>query len=114
MSRQEEQEHQVTYLQFMYNMQWMFFQDVKDDYLSITDKEQWLALLPQVWQGFKDEETMAYSDILIRLCQIFGQDQLTKFMELVARSVIVEKPLAVSSLSELVKPRNTKLKEKKE
>ena len=75
-------EEKLNYTQFMYNMQWTFYQDVDNDYFSEEEKTAWLELLPQVWLGVSDQESIAYHDILRRLCQLFGKEQVDKLLAL--------------------------------
>ena len=76
----------LFYAEFMYNMQWILFQDHKDEYFTSYDKEQWIQLLPQVWLGVSDQLSMTYEDVLSRIGQLFGREQLRKLMDLIARN----------------------------
>lgn len=79
-------DEQLTYTQFMYNMQWVFHQDNYDEYFTLSEKEVWLQLLPQVWQGNESSETMRMQDVVRRIGQVFKKEGLVKFVSLLEQT----------------------------
>ena len=73
----------ISYTECLYNIQWILYKDTGNTYFTTREKDQWILLLPQLWLGIDDQNKMQFQDVLKRLTQLVGKEQVERFIKLI-------------------------------
>jgi hypothetical protein len=72
-------EQGITYPQWLYMIQYWLSLDT-GSYFSGSEKEDWLRVLPDIWQSCSEQETIRMHDVVRRLGHVVGKEGVHKLV----------------------------------